>query len=95
MGLPTQDIAELEAAVGQYLCPLTQLGPPARVLRAFRPLLFLESAALDGNPLLSELPSSVVLHHLYARAPDSLESPHTRAGFSPAQVNLLLVFLPS
>eukprot|EP00884_Botryococcus_braunii_P012366 jgi/Botrbrau1/2112/Bobra.0093s0019.1 len=81
-----KDMAELEVAVGQYLWPLQHLGAPARVLRAFRPFIFLESDALNGSPLLAELPSSVVLHHLYSRAPAALQSPHSRDGFSPAPV---------
>lgn len=51
-----QDLAELEAAVGQQLLPLEQLGGPARALRAFRRLLFLEGPELEGSPLLKELP---------------------------------------
>lgn len=34
-------MGELEAAVAQHLLPLEQLGAPARILRAFRRLLFL------------------------------------------------------
>ena len=51
-----QDLAELEAAVGQHLLPLEQLGGPARALRAFRRLLFLEAGEVEGSPLLKELP---------------------------------------
>ena len=36
-----QDMGELEAAVAQHLLPLEQLGAPARILRAFRRLLFM------------------------------------------------------
>lgn len=42
--------------MGQQLLPLEQLGGPARALRAFRRLLFLEPAELEGSPLLRELP---------------------------------------
>ena len=86
-----QDIAELEESVGSNLWPIEQLGPPQRVLRAFRRLLFLETTALADSPLLAELPSSIVLHHLYCRAPTALQSPHTRSGFTPQQVRLRLV----
>lgn len=42
--------------MGQQLLPLEQLGGPARALRAFRRLLFLEPSELEGSPLLKELP---------------------------------------
>jgi hypothetical protein len=84
--LPAQDIGELEVAVGQNLWPLEHLGPPFRLLRAFRRLLFLETPDVGGSPLLLELPASVALHHLYSRAPLGLQSPLTRSGLSAAQV---------
>lgn len=83
---PPQDMAELEAAVAQNLLPLDAAGAPARVLRALRPLLFLETAELAASPLLGALPPSVVLHHLYSRAPPGLQLPHARSGYTPAQV---------
>ena len=79
-------MAELEAAVAQNLLPLDALGAPPRVLRAFRPLLFLGGRELAASPLLGALPPSVALHHLYSRAPPALQSPHARAGITPAQV---------
>ena len=81
-----QDMAELEAAVGQSLAPVEALGGPHRVLRAFRPLLFLDTGALGGSPLLGALPPGVALSHLFSRAPPGLQSPHQRSGFTPAQV---------
>ena len=84
--LCAQDMAELEAAVAQNLLPLDALGAPGRVLRAFRPLLFLEPAGLGASPLLGALPPSVVAHHLYSRAPPQLQAPHARSGITPAQV---------
>ena len=73
--------------MGANLWPMDQLGPPQRVLKAFRRLLFMETRSLAESPLLSELPPSVVLHHLYSRAPPALQSPHTRSGFTPLQVS--------
>ena len=81
-----QDIAELEAAVAENLLPLEAVGAPHRALRAFRALLFAPTAALVDSLLLPALPRSTVLHHLYSRAPLALQSPHSRSGFSPAQV---------
>ncbi|XP_076925983.1 conserved oligomeric Golgi complex subunit 5-like [Bidens hawaiensis] len=85
-----QDMAELELAVGQNLFPVEQLGAPYRALREFRPVIFLETAQLGGSPLLQDLPLSVVLHHLYSRAPDELQSPMQRNKFSPLQYSLWL-----
>jgi len=85
-----KDMAELELAVGQNLYSVTQLGGSYRALRAFRPLLFLPTAQVPTSPLLQELPMSVVLHHLYTRAPENLLSPHAKAGLTAAQYSLWL-----
>ena len=83
-----QDIAELEAAVAQNLMPLDALGSPHRLLRAFRSLLFLDVHALAQQPAVAAaLPPSLLVDHLYSRAPPALQSPHTRSGYSPAQVS--------
>ena len=42
----------LYLAVGQCLFPVEQLGGPYRALRAFRPLLFLETPQVPTSPLL-------------------------------------------
>ena len=79
-------MGELEAGVGQSVYPLDHLGLPFNILRAFRRLLFLETRDVLASPLLKELLPSVLLHHLYSRAPDALQSPHVRHNFTPAQV---------
>lgn len=84
------DMAELELVVGQSLFPVEQLGSPYRALRAFKPLVFLETSEFASTPLLQELPPSVVLHHLYTRAPPELESPMKRTKLSPQQYSLWL-----
>ncbi|KAL8512445.1 hypothetical protein ACS0TY_018791 [Phlomoides rotata] len=83
-----RDMAELELAVAQNLFPVEQLGPPYRALRAFRPVLFLETSQLGSSPLLQELPPSVILHHLYSRGPDDLQSPLQRNRLTPLQYSL-------
>ncbi|KAM0060507.1 putative oligomeric Golgi complex subunit 5 protein [Helianthus debilis subsp. tardiflorus] len=85
-----RDMAELELAVGQNLFPVEQLGAPYRALRAFRPVIFLETSQLNGSPLLQDLPPSVILHHLYSRAPVELQSPMQRNKLSPLQYSLWL-----
>eukprot|EP00803_Ostreobium_quekettii_P000257 evm.model.scf_3361.1 EVM.evm.TU.scf_3361.1 scf_3361:10289-10660(+) len=75
----------LQVAVGQHLYPVERLGPPYKALRAFRALLFLDTEAVPGSPVVKDLPKSVALHHLYSRAPLGLVSPHVRSGLTPAQ----------
>ncbi|KAH6788810.1 Golgi transport complex protein-like protein [Perilla frutescens var. frutescens] len=83
-----RDMAELELAVAQNLFPVEQLGAPYRALRAFRPVLFLETAQLGSSPLLQDLPPSVILHHLYSRGPEDLQSPLQRNKLTPLQYSL-------
>ncbi|KAL5232509.1 hypothetical protein ABZP36_031285 [Zizania latifolia] len=85
-----RDMAELELAVSQNLFPVEQLGAPYRALRAFRPVLFLETSQLEKSPLLQDLPPSVILHHLYCRGPDELQSPLQRNNLTPRQYSLWL-----
>jgi conserved oligomeric Golgi complex subunit 5 len=85
-----RDMAELELAVGQNLFPVEQLGAPYRALRAFRPVLFLETSQLEKSPLLQDLPPSVIIHHLYSRGPDELQSPLQRNKLTPVQYSLWL-----
>lgn len=85
-----RDMAELELAVGQNLYPVEQLGAPYRALRAFRPLIFLETSQLEASPLLHDLPASVILHHLYSRGPEELQSPMQRNKLTPQQYSLWL-----
>ncbi|KAL5731859.1 Conserved oligomeric Golgi complex subunit [Ranunculus cassubicifolius] len=80
-----RDMAELELAVGQHLFPVEQLGAPYRALRAFRPVIFLETSQLGESPLVQDLPASVILHHLYSRAPEELQSPLQRNNFTALQ----------
>ncbi|WCJ24868.1 Conserved oligomeric Golgi complex subunit 5 [Euphorbia peplus] len=85
-----RDMAELELTVGQNMFPVEQLGAPYRALRAFRPLIFLETSQLEASPLLQDLPPSVILHHLYSRGPDELQSPLQRNKLTPLQYSLWL-----
>lgn len=80
-----RDIAELEAAIGDSLVAAETVGAPAKALRAFKPLIFLETAKVPDSLLLHDLPSSAVLHHLLSRAPPALRSPHAQSGISVSQ----------
>ncbi|KAJ3676235.1 hypothetical protein LUZ60_003647 [Juncus effusus] len=85
-----RDMAELELSIGQNLFPVEQLGPPYRALRAFRPIMFLETSQLESSPLIQDLPGHVLLHHLYSRGPDELESPLQRNKLSMEKYSLWL-----
>lgn len=85
-----RDMAELELAVSQNLLKVEQLGAPYRALRAFRPLIFLETSQLRASPLLQDLPLNVILHHLYTRGPEELQSPMQRNKLTPLQYSLWL-----
>ncbi|GAB2242838.1 hypothetical protein Droror1_Dr00019613 [Drosera rotundifolia] len=85
-----RDMAELELAVGQNLFPVEQLGAHYRALRAFRPVIFLETSQLESSPLLQDLPPSVILHHLYSRGPDELLSPIQRNNLTPLRYSMWL-----
>ncbi|CAI5475819.1 unnamed protein product [Closterium sp. Yama58-4] len=85
-----RDMGELEFAVGQHLFPTHALGASYRALRAFRPLLFLDLDKIPTSSLLQDLPPSVVLHHLFSRAPPELLSPFTRIQQPPARYLLWL-----
>jgi conserved oligomeric Golgi complex subunit 5 len=84
-----RDMAEPEPAV-QNLFPVEQLGPPYRALQAFRPIIFLETSQLVQSPLLQDLPLVVILHHLYSRVPEELESPMQRNKTTATQYSLWL-----
>ncbi|KAK4758881.1 hypothetical protein SAY87_020182 [Trapa incisa] len=85
-----RDMAELELAVSQNLFKVEQLGAPYRALRAFRPLIFLETSQLGASPLLQDLPLNVILHHLYTRGTEELQSPVQRNRLTPLQYSLWL-----
>eukprot|EP00271_Cylindrocystis_brebissonii_P008357 TRINITY_DN22545_c0_g1_i1.p1 TRINITY_DN22545_c0_g1~~TRINITY_DN22545_c0_g1_i1.p1 ORF type:complete len:876 (+),score=237.99 TRINITY_DN22545_c0_g1_i1:407-3034(+) len=85
-----RDMGELEFAVGQHIFPVEPLGPPYRALRAFRPLLFLETNQLASSSLLQDILPSAILHHLFSRAPPELESPLRRNNLTPARYSLWL-----
>ncbi|XP_047318062.1 conserved oligomeric Golgi complex subunit 5 [Impatiens glandulifera] len=85
-----RDMAELELAVGQNLFPVEQLGAPYRALRAFRPIIFLETSQLGGSSLVQDLQPSVLLHHLYSRGPDEMQNPMQRNKLTALQYSLWL-----
>eukprot|EP01136_Pigoraptor_vietnamica_P036041 Opistho-1_new@9359 len=81
------DAAQMDLA----LSPLRPLGgvtlqdiPEHKMVRAFRPLLFVEPAQLLQTPAFgATVPPHVIAHLAIGRAPDELKAPHMRAGWSP------------
>lgn len=69
------DMAQLEFAIAP-LHNVSHLGKPYQVLRSLRPFIFRDVSEIPESPEISTLPPSVVLHHLFARASPSLQSPH-------------------
>lgn len=79
-----QDIADLEQEVRQHLYPPDLLGDPHHLLRAFRSLLFQDTAALLANPLANpSLPPTILLLHLFSRLPAAILTPAQRSKLTP------------
>ncbi|KAG1776989.1 Golgi transport complex subunit 5-domain-containing protein [Suillus placidus] len=84
----TTDMTELEFALGAFLGPsskrgLEVAGEEYKMLRAMRPLLFLDTASLAGPTHAANLPPLVVLHHILVRSP--LPLPHIMHGWQEAE----------
>ena len=71
------DFAQIEFALSPFCRRLADLGRHYKILRAFRPLLFLTSESLQNNSAVGDVvPYDIVLHHLFSRAPNEMRSPH-------------------
>ncbi|KAK0455394.1 Golgi transport complex subunit 5-domain-containing protein [Desarmillaria tabescens] len=88
----TSDMTELEFALSAFLVEspqekrggnLESVGPEYKMLRAMRPLLFLESSQLASLHYTSGLPPLIVLHHILVRSPIPL--PHSLHGWQEAE----------
>ncbi|KAI8376615.1 Golgi transport complex subunit 5-domain-containing protein [Choanephora cucurbitarum] len=78
------DMAELEFTISQFMseygAKMEEIGDEYRALRAFRPLLFLDSAQLTAAHHTSGLSKLILIHHLIVRSQQqqrSLPLPHT------------------
>ncbi|KAF7727816.1 hypothetical protein EC973_007047 [Apophysomyces ossiformis] len=69
------DMAELEFTLSQFMseyeAKMEDLGKEYKALRAFRPLLFLDSAQLTAAHHTSDLPKIILIHHLVVRSQSS------------------------
>jgi hypothetical protein len=84
----TTDMTELEFTLGTFLGPsskrgLEVAGEEYKMLRAMRPLLFLDTASLASPTHAANLPPLVVLHHILVRSP--LPLPHIIHGWQEAE----------
>ncbi|KAL1718801.1 Golgi transport complex subunit 5-domain-containing protein [Schizophyllum commune] len=88
----TSDMAELEFGLSAFMSDgtsskrgvhLENIGDEYRMLRAMRPLLFLENAQLASPMYTTGLPPLIVLHHILVRSPVPL--PHTLHGWQEAE----------
>jgi len=88
----TSDMTELEFALSAFMVEdklskrggnLDSVGNEYRVLRAMRPLLFLENALLISPRHTAGLPPLIVLHHILVRSPMPL--PHSLHGWQEAE----------
>lgn len=88
----TTDMTELEFALSAFLVDnlqskrggnLESIGEEYKILRAMRPLLFLENSHLASSERTAGLPPIVVLHHILVRSPIPL--PHTLHGWQETE----------
>ncbi|KAG8706104.1 hypothetical protein FRC12_007145 [Ceratobasidium sp. 428] len=87
----TSDMTELEFSLGSFAADsarrkslsLDGLGDDYRILRALRPLLFLDTALLSSPDDTAALPPLIILHHIIVRSPFSL--PHTLHTWTEAE----------
>ncbi|CEL58692.1 Conserved oligomeric Golgi complex subunit 5 OS=Homo sapiens GN=COG5 PE=1 SV=3 [Rhizoctonia solani AG-1 IB] len=86
----TSDMTELEFTLGSFVADpsrrtgsLDILGDDYRVLRALRPLLFLDTALLSSPDDTYSLPPLIILHHIIVRSPYPL--PHTLHTWTEAE----------
>lgn len=77
------DFAQMEAALAPLDIHSSEYGAPFQVLKAMRPLLFQTPEQISQSSVLGTIvPYSVVLHHLFSRAPTDLQSPYQSSGWS-------------
>ncbi|CAE6430952.1 unnamed protein product [Rhizoctonia solani] len=86
----TSDMTELEFTLGSFVADPSRrtgslhiLGDDYRVLRALRPLLFLDTALLSSPDDTYSLPPLIILHHIIVRSPYPL--PHTLHSWTEAE----------
>ncbi|GAA5902669.1 uncharacterized protein JCM6883_007203 [Sporobolomyces salmoneus] len=83
-----QDTTSLEFSINAYLSgydiSLQEMGDQFKALRAFRPLLFLDTPSLLSPSQTSSVPTLILLHHLLSRSP-SIPLPHKHFGWTQVE----------
>jgi len=83
------DLAQFEFALAPLFLgtgiSAAELGKPYKALRAFRPLMFLETSQVTATHHRAGLDLIYVLHHLFVRASPELQLPHSRVTWTPLQ----------
>ncbi|KAA1471874.1 hypothetical protein DENSPDRAFT_800169 [Dentipellis sp. KUC8613] len=88
----TTDMTELEFALGAFLLENPQskrsgnldvVGDDYKMLRAMRPLLFLDNSSLALPQRTAGLPPLIVLHHIFVRSP--IDLPHKLHGWQETE----------
>ncbi|KIK67031.1 hypothetical protein GYMLUDRAFT_156005 [Collybiopsis luxurians FD-317 M1] len=88
----TTDMTELEFALNTFMIDgiqgkrggaLESIGEEYRLLRAMRPLLFLENGQLADPTCTTGIPPLIILHHILVRSP--LPLPHSLHGWQEAE----------
>ena len=85
------DFAQLEAALAPLNLKTQEYGRELLTAKAFRPLLFQTPSDIVASPSVGGVvPYSVVLHHLFSRAPADLQSPYRVSGWSLSRYSRFL-----
>ena len=83
----TSDTTSLEFAISQFLSShtlsLSSIGDQHKALRAFRPLLFLDTSELADVKKTADVPMLILLHHVLSRT--SLQLPHQAHGWTEGE----------
>lgn len=87
-------MGELEAAVSQHLLPMDQLGAPARILRAFRRLLFTPREGAAAMEPAAAAPASAAGEGGEGGAPAAPATAPAGAAVPAAALGVLLRDLP-
>ncbi|CAK8697833.1 unnamed protein product [Clavelina lepadiformis] len=77
------DFAQMESALSPLCRRVTDMGQSYRLLRAFRPLLFLADDAISESSFIGDIiPVSLILDFLFSRAPSDIRTPYETMDWS-------------
>lgn len=84
------DITQIEFILNQWFldCGLkieNEITAKTQALKAFKPLLFKDLNLLTDPYQTTQIPMTILIHHIFTRAPDVLMLPHKRFGWTEQQ----------